>query len=59
MKLGGKVFVDEDEIGQFTVDSDDQIVVELNGGRWTVPFAFQWALENKRSLRFEPMIQPH
>lgn len=55
--MGGKVFVDEDELGTFGIDSDDQIIVEVNEGRWTVEFLFQWALENHRSVRFEPMLE--
>lgn len=59
MHIGGKVFVDEDEVGTFTLDSDDQLIMELNGGRWTAQWVFQWVLEQGKSIRFEPETVQH
>lgn len=59
--LGGKVFITsasgkEDEIGTFAVDSDDQVVMNLNGERWSVPWVLQWATEQRASIRLQPEL---
>lgn len=54
--ISGEVFFGEQEIGTFTVDSNDQIIVENQDGiRWDASRALQWALENGETLLFRPL----
>lgn len=54
MRINGRVFVEEDHIGDFTVDSDNQLVVDFNGGRWGTDWVFRWAQEHGKTLVFVP-----
>lgn len=54
MRLEGLVLIDEDELGSFVVDSDNLIVVEFNGGRWSADWVFRWAQQHGKSLTFVP-----
>lgn len=59
--LGGKVFITsmsgkEDEIGTFTVDSDDQVIMSLNGERWSASWVLQWAAEQRASISLKPEV---
>lgn len=57
MSIEGKVLVDKKQVGTFVVDQHDrhdQLIVDFNGGRWTVAEVFFWAREQGKSLVFVP-----
>lgn len=53
MRVHGKVYEGENELGNFTVYGDDQVVVDFNGGRWSAYDVFKWASDRRKDLTFK------
>jgi hypothetical protein len=55
MKSQGNVFVDDTHVGTFTMDSDDEIIIDMDGERFTAERLFAWTRQNHHNtVRFEP-----
>jgi hypothetical protein len=54
VRIEGKVLIDGEEVGQFSVGFDEVVMMTLNGGRWSPSWVFEWASQQGKTIELVP-----